>query len=307
VSTKRRELLVMRPGSLTTVQDGGRSGHAHLAIPPSGALDLPAWHLANRLVGNIPGAAALETTVTGAALRSRTACTVAVTGALAPVVVDGRPAGWGVPVHLKAGQVLDVGTATTGVRSYIAISGGIAVPASFGSRSADLLSGLGPAPLAEGMILPLGPVTGIPPAIDFAPYSLPPATLSLRASPGPRRDWLTGEALQVLTTQSWKVSTISNRVAVRLDGPRLAYARSGELPSEGIVTGAVEVPPDGHPLIFLSDHPTTGGYPVVAVVEAEDLPACAQARPGTPVRFAWACRHALHASGVRSSVGKGEK
>jgi biotin-dependent carboxylase-like uncharacterized protein len=285
VSTKRRELVVVRPGSLTTVQDEGRPGHAHLAIPPSGVLDVPAWRLANRLVGNTPGGAALETTLTGAALRARTACTVAVTGALAPVAVDGRPAGWGVPVYLRAGQVLDVGTATAGVRSYIAVSGGIAVPASFGSRSTDLLSGLGPAPLAEDVILPLGPVTGIPPAIDFAPYPLPPATLSLRASPGPRQDWLTGDGLQALTTQSWTVSTISNRIALRLDGPTLAHARSGELPSEGIVTGAIEVPPDGHPLIFLADHPTTGGYPVVAVVEAEDLSACAQARPGTPVRF----------------------
>jgi biotin-dependent carboxylase-like uncharacterized protein len=190
-----------------------------------------------------------------------------------------------VPVHLKAGQVLDVGTATAGVRSYIAISGGIAVPPSFGSRSTDLLSGLGPAPLTKGVILPLGPVTGIPPAIDFAPYPLPAATLSLNASPGPRHDWLTGDGLQALTAHSWTVSTVSNRIALRLDGPTLAHARSEELPSEGVVTGAVQVPPNGHPLIFLADHPTTGGYPVVAVVEAEDLPACAQARPGAPVRF----------------------
>lgn len=285
MNTERRELVVVRPGPLTTVQDEGRPGHAHLAIPPSGVLDVPAWRLANRLVGNTPGRAALETTLTGAALRARTACTVAVTGALSPVAVDGRPAGWGVPVYLGAGQVLDVGTAIAGVRSYIAVSGGIAVPASFGSRSTDLLSGLGPAPLTEGVVLPLGPVTGIPPAIDFAPYPLPPATLSLRVCLGPRQNWLTGDGLQALTTHNWTVSAISNRIALRLDGPTLAHARSGELPSEGIVTGAVEVPSDGHPLIFLADHPTTGGYPVVAVVEAEDLSACAQARPGTPVRF----------------------
>jgi biotin-dependent carboxylase-like uncharacterized protein len=279
------ELLVTRPGLLTTVQDNGRPGLAHLAIPPSGALDLPALRLANLLVGNSPDAAALETTLTGAAVRTRAACTVAVTGALAPVRVDGRPAEWGAPVYLKAGQVLDVGPAEVGVRSYIAAAGGIAVPASFGSRSTDLLSGLGPAPLAKGMILPLGPITAVAPAVDFAPRPIPPAALTLTASPGPRHDWLADEGLRSLAAQRWTVSTLSNRIAVRLDGPSLRLARPGELPSEGIVTGAVQVTADGHPLIFLADHPTTGGYPVVAVVEPEHLAGCAQARPGMPVRF----------------------
>ena len=191
------------------------------------------------------------------------------------------------PVYVEADQLLEVGTATTGVRCYVAVSGGIAAPAFFGSRSTDLLSGLGPAPLTKSMTLPLGPITGLPPAIDRAPYPLPPAALNLRISPGPRQDWLTEEGSESLTTQSWTVAIASNRIALRLDGPSLAYARSEELPSEGIVTGAVQLPPDGRPLIFLADHPTTGGYPVVAVVDPEDLPACAQARPGTPVRFHW--------------------
>ncbi|MGH9067512.1 MAG: biotin-dependent carboxyltransferase family protein [Acidimicrobiales bacterium] len=285
MSGGRSELLVLRAGSLTTVQDRGRPGLAHLAIPPSGALDPPAWRLANRLVGNGEDAAALETTLTGVTLLAQGSCAVAVTGARAPVTVAGRPAGWGVPLILEAGQVLDVGPASAGVRSYVGVSGGIAVAPVFGSRSTDVLSELGPPRLRDGDTLPLGPVRGSSLGLDFAPYPLPPDHLSLILHPGPRQDWLSGKGLSALGSEAWRVAPASNRVGLRLDGPALPRARLGELPSEGIVTGAVQVPPDGHPLIFLADHPTTGGYPVVGVVDVADLAACAQARPGAPVDF----------------------
>ncbi|MGY1581869.1 5-oxoprolinase subunit C family protein [Streptomyces sp. MN13] len=280
-----RALAVVRAGALTTVQDLGRPGHAHLGVPRSGALDAPAAALVNRLVGNPPEAAVLETTLTGCAVRPRSAVTVAVGGAPCAVTVDGRPAAWGAPVRVPAGALLDVGAARAGLRSYVAVSGGVAVEPVLGSRSTDLLSGLGPAPLTDGAVLPLG-TPGEPHArVDAAPQPAPPAELVLRVTFGPRDDWFTPEALRAFTSRPYRVSAASNRIGLRTEGPALARALTGELPSEGMVLGAVQVPPDGRPVVFLADHPTTGGYPVIAVVRPTDLAAAAQAVPGTPVRF----------------------
>ncbi|MGW5766060.1 5-oxoprolinase subunit C family protein [Streptomyces tendae] len=280
-----RALAVVRAGALTTVQDRGRPGHAHLGVPRSGALDAPAAALVNRLVGNPPGAAVLETTLTGCALRPRCAVTVAVGGAPCPVAVDGRPVPWAAPVRVPVGALLDVGAADSGVRSYVAVSGGVLVEPVLGSRSTDLLSGLGPPPLADGAVLPLGRPGGRHARVDVAPQPAPPAELVLRVTPGPRADWFTPEAVRAFTSRAYRVSSASNRIGLRVDGPALERARPGELPSEGTVLGAVQVPPDGMPVVFLADHPTTGGYPVIGVVRTPDLPAAAQAAPGTPVRF----------------------
>jgi biotin-dependent carboxylase-like uncharacterized protein len=280
-----RALAVVRAGALTTVQDLGRPGHAHLGVPRSGALDAPAAALVNRLVGNRPEAAVLETTLTGCAVRPRSDVSVAVGGAPCAVTVDGRPAAWGAPVRVPAGALLEAGPARAGVRSYLGVSGGIAVEPVLGSRSTDLLSGLGPVPLTDGAVLPLG-TPGEPHArVDTAPQPASPAELVLRVTPGPRDDWFTARALRDFTSRAYRVSAASNRIGLRTEGPALERARSGELPSEGMVLGAVQVPPDGRPVVFLADHPTTGGYPVIAVVRSADLPAAAQAVPGTPVRF----------------------
>ncbi|MFE2511031.1 biotin-dependent carboxyltransferase family protein [Streptomyces naganishii] len=280
-----RALAVVRAGALTTVQDLGRPGHAHLGVPRSGALDAPAAALVNRLVGNPVTAAVLETTLNGCALRPRSAVTVAVGGAPCAVSVDGRPAAWGAAVRVPAGALLEVGAAVAGVRSYVAVAGGITVEPVLGSRSTDLLSGLGPAPLADGTVLPLGRPYGPHARADVAPQPRPPAELVLRVTPGPRADWFTPRALTVFTSRPYRVSPAGNRIGLRTEGPALERARTGELPSEGMVLGAVQVPPDGRPVVFLADHPTTGGYPVIAVVRHRDLPAAAQAAPGTPVRF----------------------
>ncbi|WP_189306378.1 biotin-dependent carboxyltransferase family protein [Streptomyces cinerochromogenes] len=280
-----RALVVVRAGALTTVQDRGRPGYAHLGVPRSGALDAPAAALVNRLVGNPPDAAVLETTLNGCAVRPRSTVTVAVGGAPCPVSVGGRPVAWGAPVVVPAGALLEVGAATAGVRSYLAVGGGVAVEPVLGSRATDLLSGLGPAPLADGTVLPLGAPAGPPARVDGAPQPRPPAELVLRVVPGPRDDWFTARAVRDLATRAYRVSAASNRIGLRTEGPALERARPGELPSEGMVLGAVQVPPDGRPVVFLADHPTTGGYPVIAVVRAADLPAAAQALPGTPVRF----------------------
>ncbi|WP_405852397.1 biotin-dependent carboxyltransferase family protein [Streptomyces sp. NBC_00090] len=285
-----RAVAVVRAGALTTVQDLGRTGYAHLGVPRSGALDPGAVRLLNRLVGNVDvpdgaAAAVLETTVDGCALRPRCAVTVAVGGAPCPVRVDGRPAAWGTAVRVRAGSLLEVGAAVGGLRSYVAFGGGIAVEPVLGSRSTDLLSGLGPAPLVDGAVLPLGADPAVRGSVDAPPWPGPPDELVLRVRLGPRDDWFTAGALRTLATRAYRVSSSSNRIGLRLEGPALERALPGELASEGMVLGAVQVPPDGRPVVFLADHPTTGGYPVVAVVREADLGAAAQAVPGTPVRF----------------------
>ncbi|GHH21556.1 biotin-dependent carboxyltransferase family protein [Streptomyces lanatus] len=280
-----RALSVVRAGALTTVQDLGRPGHAHLGVPRSGALDGPAAALVNRLVGNAPEAAVLETTLNGCTVRPRSTVTVAVGGAPCRVTVDGRPVPWGAPVRVPAGSLLDVGAADSGVRGYVGVSGGVAVEPVLGSRSTDLLSGLGPPPLTDGTVLPLGTPTGLHARVDVAPQPAPPAELVLRVTLGPRDDWFTPRAVRAFTSRVYRVSPASNRIGLRTEGPALERALARELPSEGVVLGAVQVPPDGRPVVFLADHPTTGGYPVIAVVRAADLPAAAQAIPGTPVRF----------------------
>jgi biotin-dependent carboxylase-like uncharacterized protein len=181
--------------------------------------------------------------------------------------------------------VLDVGTATHGVRCYVAFAGGVDVGPVLGSRATDLLSGLGPPPLSIGDTLRLGPPAGGALPVAGIPLPAPPAELVLRLLPGPRQDWFTAPALGALATSHYVVAAASNRIALRTEGPALARAVDAELPSEGMVLGAVQVPADGRPMVFLADHPTTGGYPVIGVVPEADLAAAGQARPGTPLRF----------------------
>jgi biotin-dependent carboxylase-like uncharacterized protein len=278
---------VVRAGALTTVQDLGRVGYAHLGVPTSGAVDAPALRLANRLVGNPPGTAGLEITLAGCRLRFDHTTIIAVTGAdVARLRVGTRPADTGVPLPVPAGETVDIGPARVGLRTYLAVSGGIDVPPVLGSRSTDTLSGLGPAALRDGDVLPIGVASGQPAAVWFTPPGAadrsPPV---LRVRLGPRHDWFTAAALDTFTTAVYTVSTMSNRVAARLTGPALERAVPGELPSEGIVLGAVQVPASGQPLVFLADHPATGGYPVVGVLDAADVPRLAQCRPGAAVTF----------------------
>ncbi|MGP3929662.1 biotin-dependent carboxyltransferase family protein [Nonomuraea sp. KM88] len=297
---------VLAPGPYATVQDLGRPGYAHLGVPRSGAADAPSLRLANRLVGNAEGLAGIELTFGGAWLRFHDGGWAALTGAPVAVAVApggegtgpleaarkaGARAGMGVPFWVPAGAELRLGTPAWGLRTYLAVRGGIAAEPVLGSRSTDSLSGLGPEPLRAGALLPVGPprgdtaagtVTGI--VADLAPLPGPrPAVL--RVLPGPRDDWFTPDAAEALGAGPYVVSQDSNRVGVRLSGPELVRTKEGELPSEGMVAGAVQVPPSGQPIVFLADHPPTGGYPVIAVVTAADLPVAAQLRPGDEVRF----------------------
>jgi biotin-dependent carboxylase-like uncharacterized protein len=274
------------PGLL--VQDLGRAGWAHIGVPPSGALDPEALALANRIVGNAESAAGLEVLLGGLTLVAGRSARIAVTGADAPVDVGGRPQAWGEAVSVPAGAAFTVGPIRDGLRAWVAIDGGIDVPCDLGSAATDTLSGLGPEPVVVGDRLPLGGPATVPPPGSAAPRWLGGDIARLRIRLGPRDDWLTAESVRALTAQAYVVSQDSDRVGVRLqaaDGSTLERSRDGELPSEGIVTGAVQVPASGQPLVFLADHPVTGGYPVVAVVDRADLWRCAQLRPGDSVRF----------------------
>lgn len=270
-------LEILDPGAMTTVQDLGRPGYAHLGVPRSGALDAPALRLANRLVGNPEHLAGLETTLTGVRIRVSVGTRLAVTGADCAVLVDGRPAPWGAALSVPGGAVVEIGPAVSGLRSYLALAGGVDVPPALGSRSTDLLSGLGPARLVAGQVLPLGSPYGLAPAVEVA---RPPYGSTLRVDLGPRTEWFTPDTVAALDGASYTVAPASNRVGLRLVGEPLARIRDGELPTEPMVLGAVQVPPSGQPVVFLHDHPTTGGYPVIAVVRTADLVVCAQARPG---------------------------
>ncbi len=280
-----RELRVLDPGPGTTVQDPGRPGLAHLGVPRSGWLDPPAATLANRLVGNATSAAVLECVLGGLRLTVPTALTLALTGARCPATVDGRAVAHAVALTVPAGAVVALGAPVAGVRTYVALAGGVAVPPVLGSRATDTLSGLGPRPLATGDVLPVGPPQGEPSGAEGLPLpDTPGAPVTLRCTPGPRADWFVSGAA-ALAASAYDVARDSDRVGMRLSGPALRRSREGELPSEGLVLGSVQVSSDGQPLVFLADHPTTGGYPVVAVVVAEDVARCAQLRPGERVGF----------------------
>jgi biotin-dependent carboxylase-like uncharacterized protein len=283
---------VLAVGLLATVQDGGRPGLAHLGVPPSGAADRPAHALANRLVGNRPDAPAIEATLGGVALRLLDGPTrfVAVAGAPAPLRIGGRPAPILAPAALRTGATLELGVPSRGLRTYLAIGGGLAVEPVLGSTSTDALSGLGPAPLAAGTRLDLGWAPQTPAPLDAAPPPFVSGALSV--IPGPRDDHLTGDGWATLLGSAWAVRADSDRVGVRLEGPRLEVTPD-PIDPEGLVTGAVQVPPSGQPVVFLPDHPVTGGYPVVGVLTAASVAALAQARPGDLLRFSTTSRRRL--------------
>jgi biotin-dependent carboxylase-like uncharacterized protein len=279
---------VIAPGPLTTVQDLGRPGFASLGVGLSGAADRGALRLANRLVGNAEDCAALEVTLGGLEARFTVATTIALTGAPCPVQVGGRPGFVNGPIRVAPGDRLVLGVPGRGLRTYLAVRGGIDVPPVLGSRSTDVLAGLGPPRVTAGTCLPVGGPAGPVPAVDLAPVAAVPEEFRLRTLPGPRADWFTPAALAEFGSAAYEVSPESNRIGVRFEGPVLARVADTELPSEGMVLGAVQVPPDGKPLLFLADHPVTGGYPVIGVVEPADLDLAAQARPGDRVSFRWA-------------------
>ncbi|TIC88935.1 biotin-dependent carboxyltransferase family protein [Nocardioides sp. GY 10113] len=279
-------MVVRAVGGPCLVTDAGRVGLAGVGVGRSGAADRSSYGLANRLLGNDAGAAALEVVLGGLEVEATGTCWVSVTGAPVEVDRDGRREPTGAVLALRPGQRLRLGTPGSGLRSYLAVRGGFRVAPVLGSASRDTLSALGPAPLAAGDRLAVGPAPGGTMLVDAVPPASYDAVPVLRVVPGPRADWV--RDADALVRSAWRVAPESDRVGVRLAGPAFEAAGRGELPSEGALRGAIQIPPDGRPVVFGPDHPVTGGYPVIGVVVDADTDRLAQARPGDEVRFRWA-------------------
>ncbi|MDQ0823355.1 KipI family sensor histidine kinase inhibitor [Arthrobacter sp. V4I6] len=294
-------LRVISPGLQSLIQDLGRYGHSGLGVSAAGALDRASLRRANRLVGNAASAAAVETVAGGLSVQAVGDQVLAVAGAPSELTIESPPDVGGdevwqrtvpmaTPFALLDGETLTVGQPAAGFRSYLAVRGGVDAAPVLGSRSTDTMSGIGPAPLAAGQLLAAGGeadsgVVGNP---ELQPEFPGSGVTVLDVVPGPRADWFDQAALDSFVSQAWVVTPQSNRVGMRLDGTPLQRSRTGELPSEGTVAGALQVPPEGLPVLFLADHPITGGYPVIAVVVDSQLDLAAQVPIGGTIRFRWA-------------------
>ncbi|MCW2834452.1 MAG: Allophanate hydrolase [Nocardioides sp.] len=277
---------------MATIQDLGRPGLARIGVGASGAADRGSLKLANRLVGNPEDAAAIEITIGDFSASSTAESLMAVTGASVPIWVDGRAESCNAVLRVKAGQTIRVGVASAGVRSYLAVRGGITVPPVLGSRSTDTMAHLGPEVLTDGVRLPVGSPPTTYPTVDQAVIRA--ATGSrLRVIMGPRDDWFTTASCHTLLTEPWTATAVGNRIGMRLAGPVLERVVSRELSSEGVVRGALQVPPGGRPTLMLADHPVTGGYPVIAVVVDADMDRAANIRPGDTLFFEETRKQAL--------------
>ncbi|AWB85024.1 allophanate hydrolase [Corynebacterium liangguodongii] len=297
-SPRRRELPPHRPvfrvedpGLLTVFQDLGRPGHGNLGVTTSGSADRASARTANAAVGNARGAAVLEN-VGGCALTARAETVVSVTGAPADVLIDDRLVPLAAPLIVPAGARLSVSAPSAGMRSYIAVRGGFIANTELGSASTDVLSGLGPRPIAAGDTLSVALTA--PPFSTSATASNPLRVRheggitagTVRCVPGPRDDWFSPATFERFLATPYTVTAESNRVGLRLRAEHpLERTRNDELPSEGMVAGSVQVPPSGQPVVFLRDHAVTGGYPVIATVIDEDLDIIAQLPAGATLRF----------------------
>lgn len=280
---------VVRPGLLTTVQDLGRWGHQASGVPVAGPMDSFSHRLSNALVGNRRSAATLEVTLIGPELQFERACSIALAGADFEVACGNRPIPIGTSTWLDDGARLQFGRRRAGARAYLAVAGGVLTPPLLGSRATHVVSRMGG---VEGRALIATDVLPIHAGQAPAPVRRAPGlTLSpsgrvrLRVLPGPQADWFTSEALQTLSSTSFRVSPRSNRMGYRLEGPQLARSRSDEPISEPLTFGAIQVPAAGEPILLMADRQTAGGYPKIGCVIAADWPLAGQLAPGDFVEF----------------------
>lgn len=281
-------LEILRTGPLAVVEDLGRPGLAHVGVSRSGAADRGSHALANRLVANPSDRATIEVMFGGFTARVRGGdIAIAVTGADTDPAVNGVPFGTNSIHYVHDGQIISLGAPHSGLRTYLGVRGGFEVEPVLGSRSYDVMSAIGPQPLRPGDVLTVGEHTDDYPELDQAPVaSISEDLVELRVVPGPRADWLANP--EALVHTDWVASDRSDRVGMRLAGPPLRHREPDrQLPSEGATRGAIQVPPNGLPVILGPDHPVTGGYPVAGVVVDEDIDKIAQIRPGQTVRFHW--------------------
>jgi antagonist of KipI len=284
---------VRAPGLLTTVQDLGREGFGPMGVSPSGAADAVALRIGNRLLGNAEGAAALELTLLGGTFFFREAAVVALTGSnFAPTLDDQRVETWS-SVEIRAGQTLQMGPTQAGARSYLCVRGGIDVKLFLGSASTHLLSGLGG---FEGRALRKGDVLKVARASEgfrtFRKRNLARRALEklaprkvLRVTAGPQSDWFSEEVQKMFYAGTYRVTEETNRMGLRLEGAAIASAAGGEMISEGVSLGAVQMTAGGLPIILFVEQQTTGGYPKIANVISADLNSLGQLRPRDEIRF----------------------
>ena len=283
-------ITVLDPGPLTTVQDAGRVGYAAQGYRSCGAADGYAYRLGNVLVGNDPGAAVLECTLRGAALRFETDTVFALTGAESHAALDSTPVPYYAPLLAKAGSVLQMGAAKTGLRSYLAVGGGIATPPVLGSRATDVKCGIGGLEgrkLTAGDTLPIGScdTAALWQAITAKRLDRPLRDKAVCGGLHPMRVQGTQMLPQDFIHGIYILTPDCDRMACKLAGTPLQMRRGADILSDGIVPGSVQVSADGQPIVMLADHQTTGGYAKIATVISADLPALAQLRPGQRVCF----------------------
>ena len=283
------KIQVQNPGIFTTVQDLGRYGYGPIGVSPSGAADPIALRLGNIAVGNLESEAALEMTLVGGTFVFPDGATIALTGADFGPALDGSPLPMWTAHRVKPGQVLKSGSARTGARCYLCVHGGIEVRPLLGSASTHILTGLGG---FEGRPLKKGDVLTIGDAGKSDPVAIPAEVLQalaprkfLRATAAPQTEWFKPESLKTFFTSPYTVTDDANRMGIRLDGPTLDTPHSGQMTSEGVSLGAIQVPAGGKPIILFVEQQTTGGYPKIANIISADLPSLGQLRPRDEVRF----------------------
>lgn len=288
---------VLKSGLLTTFQDAGRPGFAHLGIGRAGAFDAPALRIANALCGNPCDACALEITLFGPTLRFHIDAWIAVTGAPIPFRIDGADQPTWAPVFVAAGSMVELGAMRSGCRSHLAVRGGFHTAPVLGSRSTDVNAQLGPfsgRPLRARDMLTMGAAVNLAPAaaskpmnwrLDPRPWFPEETPATLRLLPGSHFDRLKETSRKLLFSETFAVRADSNRVGLRLSGPALEFGEPVEMVSEGCVPGILQLPPSGQPIAFGPECPVSGGYPRIGQIAAVDIPRLAQRRPGDTLRF----------------------
>jgi antagonist of KipI len=282
-------LHILKPGLLTTVQDLGRYGHQASGVPVAGPMDTFSHRLANQLAGNDAGAATLEITLIGPDLIVEADTTIAIAGAQFEVTCDDRPVSAGASFTVSRGQRLRFGRILEGARAYLAVAGGVQTMPVLGSRATHLVSHMGGfngRALAAGDRVPIADAARMGPVRKSTGLTLPSnGRALLRVMPGPQADWFQADALKTIAGVSFRISPQSNRMGYRLQGPPLVREREGELISEPLGIGAIQVPAAGEPILLMADRQTAGGYPKIGYVITADLPLAGQLAPGDFIEF----------------------
>jgi antagonist of KipI len=285
-----RVIQVQAPGLLTTVQDLGREGFGPIGVSPSGAADAISLRIGNRLVGNREGAAGLEMTLLGGTFVFPEGAVVALTGSDFGATLDGAAVDPWTSIEVKRGQTLNVGPTRSGARCYLCVQGGIEVAPLLGSSSTHLLSGLGG---HEGRALRKGDLLKIGEAKDSyrkrtvaanALRDLSPRKV-LRVTPGPQSEWFSESSRRTFYSSAYRVTEESNRMGLRLEGAPVTLGPGGQMVTEGVSIGAIQIPSRGLPIILFVEQQTTGGYPKIANVISADLSSLGQLRPRDEIRF----------------------